>query len=165
MQPLDVEIAGKNLETFPSLHIWGWEIAAYLFLGGLTAGLLILSGLAHRRQAGSPGRAQGWLGPVLAPAVLSLGMGALFLDLAHKLHMWRFYTTFQVTSPMSWGAWILVLVYPASLLFAWAPGRVHGHPFGGVRCAAVVELAHVGAAVSCQRVVGRRGPADAAGAG
>ena len=40
-------------------------------------------------------------------------MFALFLDLAHKLYVWRLYTTFQFTSPMSWGAWILILVYPA----------------------------------------------------
>ncbi len=124
MQPIDIDIAGRNAETFPGLQIWGWEIALYLFLGGLTAGLLILSGLAHRKTMGGAGhglgRAKGWLGPVLAPVVLSLGMGALFLDLEHKLHMWRFYTTFQATSPMSWGAWILALVYPASLVFAWA---------------------------------------------
>lgn len=123
MQPIDIDIAGRNAETFPSLHIWGWEIALYLFLGGLAAGLLILSGWAHRRAFGGQdhglGRARGWLGPVLAPVVLSLGMGALFLDLEHKLHMWRFYSTFQVTAPMSWGAWILALVYPASVLLAW----------------------------------------------
>jgi formate-dependent nitrite reductase membrane component NrfD len=40
-------------------------------------------------------------------------MFALFLDLEHKLYVWRLYTTFEITSPMSWGAWILLLVYPA----------------------------------------------------
>ena len=40
-------------------------------------------------------------------------MLALFLDLEHKLYVWRLYTTFEPLSPMSWGAWILVLVYPA----------------------------------------------------
>ena len=47
-------------------------------------------------------------------------MGALFLDLAHKLHVYRFYLAFRWSSPMSWGAWILVLVYPVSLLVALA---------------------------------------------
>jgi formate-dependent nitrite reductase membrane component NrfD len=40
-------------------------------------------------------------------------MLALFLDLEHGLHAWRLYTTFEPSSPMSWGAWILLLVYPA----------------------------------------------------
>ena len=54
--------------------------------------------------------------PLWAPVVLSLGMTTLFLDLEHKLYVYRFYTTLQPTSPMSWGAWILVLVYPLSIL-------------------------------------------------
>jgi formate-dependent nitrite reductase membrane component NrfD len=121
MTPLDVDIAGKNAETFPVLHVWGWEIALYLFLGGLAAGLLILSGWMHRRAA--PERlspAVAWLAPLLAPAVLSIGMLALFLDLENRWHVWRFYATFRWSAPMSWGAWILALVYPAALLFAWA---------------------------------------------
>lgn len=121
MAPVDIEIAGRNAETFPILHVWGWEIALYLFLGGLAAGLLVLSGWMHRRC--SPGRlspALAWLAPLLAPAVLSIGMFALFLDLENEWHVWRFYTAFRITAPMSWGAWILALVYPASALFAWA---------------------------------------------
>jgi len=54
--------------------------------------------------------------PGLSLALLSAGMLALFLDLDHKLFTWRLYTTFKPLSPMSWGAWILVLVYPT--LFA-----------------------------------------------
>ena len=30
-----------NLLVDPFLHVWGWEIPVYLFLGGLAAGLLI----------------------------------------------------------------------------------------------------------------------------
>jgi formate-dependent nitrite reductase membrane component NrfD len=37
----------------------------------------------------------------------------LVLDLEHKPYVWRLYTTFQPASPMSWGSWILMLVYPA----------------------------------------------------
>jgi formate-dependent nitrite reductase membrane component NrfD len=54
--------------------------------------------------------------PFLAPALVSLGMAALFLDLSHKLYVWRFYLAFRWTSPMSWGAWILLVVYPVTLL-------------------------------------------------
>lgn len=28
----------------PALHVWGWEIPVYLFLGGLVAGLMIIAG-------------------------------------------------------------------------------------------------------------------------
>jgi formate-dependent nitrite reductase membrane component NrfD len=51
-----------------------------------------------------------------APLVLSVGMTALFLDLEHKLYVFRFYTSFVPSSPMSWGAWILVLAYPLMLV-------------------------------------------------
>ncbi|HYU31024.1 MAG TPA: NrfD/PsrC family molybdoenzyme membrane anchor subunit [Thermoanaerobaculia bacterium] len=99
----------------PGLHVWGWEIPVYLFLGGLVAGLMILTGvfLLRRRQARP--RASWSLLSGLGIALLSLGMLALFLDLEHKAYVWRLYTTFQITSPMSWGAWILLLVYPALL--------------------------------------------------
>jgi len=50
--------------------------------------------------------------PLIGLVVLSLGMLALFFDLEHKLFTWRLYVTFEPRSPMSWGAWILLLVYP-----------------------------------------------------
>jgi formate-dependent nitrite reductase membrane component NrfD len=131
----DIDTVATNPATAGGLHVWGWEIALYLFLGGLVAGLLVLSGLAHRRAERPPQAAAFW-GPLLAPVLLSAGMFALFLDLEKKLHMWRFYTTFELKSPMSWGAWILVLVFPAAALFAWAawtefrPGREPGGFFG-----------------------------------
>jgi formate-dependent nitrite reductase membrane component NrfD len=50
--------------------------------------------------------------PLLGIILLSLGMLALFLDLEYKVHVWRMYATFRITSPMSWGSWILILVYP-----------------------------------------------------
>ena len=43
-------------------------------------------------------------------------MTTLFLDLEYKLHVFRFYTSFEPTSPMSWGAWILVLIYPLMIV-------------------------------------------------
>jgi formate-dependent nitrite reductase membrane component NrfD len=98
-------------------HIWGWEIAVYLFLGGLVAGLMVVSGIAHRRSEPPPDSLAIW-GPLLAPLLLAIGGLALFLDLERKLHFFRFYTTFQWTSPMSWGAWILAAVFPTAVLFA-----------------------------------------------
>ena len=118
MNEIEFSAVGTNPGIEPALHIWGWEVAAYLYLGGLVAGLMILSGfLSWRdRQGGAQLQSMQWA-PVLAPVLLSLGMLGLFLDLEHKLHFYHFYTTFQPLSPMSWGSWILLLVFPVQVLF------------------------------------------------
>jgi formate-dependent nitrite reductase membrane component NrfD len=139
----EVDIFRNSHLVDPSLHIWGWEIPVYLFLGGVTAGLMILSALlSWKNQADRQSNWVRWL-PFVAPVLLSAGMFTLFLDLEYKAHVFRFYTTFQWTSPMSWGSWILILIYPAVLLLglaqltprelkavSWAPvqnllGRAH----------------------------------------
>ena len=104
--------ARYNPKVDPTLGIWTWEIAFYLFLGGMAAGIMLFAAWAvlGRRQESLPfahDRFALW-----APIVLSLGMTTLFLDLEYKIHVFRFYTSFEPTSPMSWGAWVLVLIYP-----------------------------------------------------
>jgi protein NrfD len=108
--------ARSNALIDPSLHIWTWEVAMYLFLGGLTAGIMVFAACAtlFRKDEEAPFAATRLA--LLAPIVLSLGMTTLFLDLEHKLFVFRFYTAFKVLSPMSWGAWILVVIYPVSIL-------------------------------------------------
>jgi len=98
----------------PHLHVWEWQIPLYLFLGGLVAGLMILSGYHILRAQWDKDKDHGHYvtAPLISIILLSLGMGALFLDLSHKLFVWRLYLTFEITSPMSWGAWILLAVYP-----------------------------------------------------
>ena len=108
--------ARDNALIDPSLHIWTWEVAMYLFLGGLTAGIMIFAALMTVRNKDQVAPFATTRLALLAPIVLSLGMTALFLDLEHKLFVYRFYTSFQITSPMSWGAWILIVVYPISVL-------------------------------------------------
>lgn len=113
----EVVVGRHNALVDPSLHIWGWEIPVYLFLGGLTAGILVVSAiLALRRPPGSPPSRALQVAPFLALGLLSLGMLALFLDLEHKSHVFRFYLAFKPASPMSWGSWILILVYPLGVL-------------------------------------------------
>ncbi len=115
--PLELSVFRHNPGIDPGLHVWDWEIPVYLFLGGLVAGLMIIAGA--RLLIVKPRERQAMvcctIGPLVGLALLSLGMLALFLDLSHKLQVWRLYLTFQVTSPMSWGSWILLLVYPALL--------------------------------------------------
>jgi len=121
-----------NPHIDPSLHIWGWEVPIYLFLGGLVAGLLILNAyvVLSRREKEMPATA-GVL-PILGVPLLGLGLGALFLDLAYKLHVFRFYTSFQITSPMSWGSWILLIVFVTSGLAGLAAYLRSSWPLVGV---------------------------------
>ena len=110
----------------PTLSIWGWEISVYLFLGGLVAGMMILSGYFLYRERHKQFITSCTVVPIIGIILLTVGMFALFLDLEHKLYTWRMYTTFQPTSPMSWGAWILLLVYPSlfAMLLIKVPGFI-----------------------------------------
>ena len=111
-----VEITNTRLNPHidPELSIWGWEIPVYLYLGGLVAGLLVLGSLVvlTRREEEHPTLAR--IVPLLGVPLLGLGLLALFLDLEYKLHVFRFYTAFRIGSPMSWGSWILLVVFATS---------------------------------------------------
>jgi len=146
----EYDIARHSLSIDPQLHIWGWEIPVYLFLGGMAAGLMILTALLSARK-GERSPAARWLafGP---PALVSVGMGALFLDLSNKAHVWRFYLAFRWTSPMSWGAWILVVMIPLSLTLALA-GLTDGE---AARVEGVLQRLGLAAPARALRDLGRR---------
>jgi formate-dependent nitrite reductase membrane component NrfD len=110
---LEITTTRHNHLIDPILHAWSWEIPIYLFLGGLVAGMMLISGYFLFKGRQSEDNCSCFYLPIISVVLLSLGMFALFLDLEHKLFVWRLYTTFQITSPMSWGAWILIFVYPA----------------------------------------------------
>jgi protein NrfD len=118
----------------PGLHIWHGEVPVYLFLGGLVAGIMVLMGLRLLLQPDSPRSRALSLLPWSAPVLLSLGMLFLWLDLANRFNAYRFYLVLRPASPMSWGSWILVLIYPASILLAWiaSPGDVRGAVLRGL---------------------------------
>lgn len=102
-----------NPDVDPWMTMWGWEIPVYLFLGGMVAGMMIIAGYFLFSGRHKESNCSCYSIPLTSFVLLSIGMFSLFLDLAHKQYVWRLYTTFQITSPMSWGAWILILVYPA----------------------------------------------------
>jgi formate-dependent nitrite reductase membrane component NrfD len=113
---IELDVARHSRLIDPQLAIWGGEVAVYLFLGGMAAGLMIVGAALWMRRQDRSGPLR-WMA-FAAPALVTVGMLALFLDLSRKAHVWRFYLAFRWTSPMSWGAWILLLVYPVSLLGA-----------------------------------------------
>ena len=103
----------NNPHVDPFMAMWEWQIPVYLFLGGMVAGMMIISGYFLFSGRHKESNCSCFSIPLTSIVLLSIGMFALFVDLAHKLYVWRLYTTFQFKSPMSWGSWILLLVYPA----------------------------------------------------
>lgn len=107
-------------EVDPTLRAWLWEIPVDLLFAALVSGLMILGGLAlpQALRQRTPDEAPRQAPPALPPQAPLLAFGlvhicllALFLDLSHKLYVWNLYLTLQPTSPMSWGSWMLTLVY------------------------------------------------------
>jgi formate-dependent nitrite reductase membrane component NrfD len=103
----ETDLTGANPISFPELTTWEWPVAAYLFVGGLVGGLMILVSVLRLRRDRTFDPAvrfaDFWALPLLA-----FGLLMLFLDLSYKVHAWRFFTAFKVTSAMSWGSWILL---------------------------------------------------------
>lgn len=114
----EIIISGRmNSHIDPVLAIWGWEIPLYLFLGGLAAGILFFAALYTilGREKELPTAVK--TATFLVPIMLVVGLFALFLDLKNKLYFWQLYTTIRIESPMSWGAWILMLITPLSIFW------------------------------------------------
>ena len=101
----------------PQLNIWHWHIPLYLFLGGLAAGILFFAALYTilGKEKEYPTAVK--IAPFITPFLLIIGLIALFLDLNHKAYFWRLYTTIRLESPMSWGAWTLMVVTPISFIW------------------------------------------------
>lgn len=119
-----------NPHIDPVLSIWEWQIPVYLFLGGLVAGIMIIGAAQELLWPKKWDRKLSVICAIAAAAALSLGMLALLLDLSHKTYVFRFYLAFKPLSPMSWGSWILIFVYP---LFAlWLLGSLDEKSLPGI---------------------------------
>ena len=114
-------ISGRNLPNIdPHLHLWHWPISLYLFLGGLAAGIMFFAAIIT--LLGKQDKYQGavkWA-TIIPPIALSIGLMALLYDLTNIWNSWKLYITFRITSPMSWGAWTLLLVTPISFIWTFS---------------------------------------------
>ncbi len=111
-------VSGKHIpEIYPVLHLWHWEISLYLFLGGLAGGILFFAAyfFITGKEKKMPTTVK--LATFIAPLALAIGLSSLLYDLHHKLYFWRLFTTVRFTSPMSWGAWTLMIIFPLSLIW------------------------------------------------
>jgi formate-dependent nitrite reductase membrane component NrfD len=95
---------------------WNITIAFYLFSAGVSAGALIVSiiaGMINREKYARTVK----LGALIAPFPVMLGTLALIFDLERPLRFWMLMISFEPTSVMSVGAWILMAFSFISLLF------------------------------------------------
>jgi formate-dependent nitrite reductase membrane component NrfD len=144
MKEITITTNKMNPLVDPGLSIWGLDVSIDLFLGGLTAGILVIAALMVLRGKGERFNFAANRMILLAPILLSVAMFFLWMDLENKLKAWRFYMTFRITSPMSWGSWVLLLVYPLSFLmilstfrqgyekvYAWLETKLRSFSFTG----------------------------------
>jgi protein NrfD len=112
-------VSGRNIPNIdPYLNIWHWQIPIYLFLGGVAAGILFFAGYFTIMGKENKMSATVKLAPMLVPFILVIGLFMLFLDLKHKLYFWQLYTTIRLESPMGWGAWVLMIITPISIIWS-----------------------------------------------
>ena len=112
-------VSGRLNEMIdPHLNIWHWQIPLYLFLGGMAAGILFFAAFYYIRGKENEFRTAVRIAPFLAPILLVAGLLALFIDLRHKLFFWQLYTNIKLQSPMSWGAWTLMVITPLSFIWS-----------------------------------------------
>jgi formate-dependent nitrite reductase membrane component NrfD len=112
-------ISGRNLPHIdPHLDLWHWPISVYLFLGGLAAGILFFAAVVTllNKQDNYMGTVK-WA-TLIPPVALVVGLLALLYDLTHIQYVYQLFFNFRIESPMSWGAWTLLLVTP--LAFLWS---------------------------------------------
>lgn len=94
---------------------WGLLIVIYLFLGGISAGALVISGLANYigRQERYTHLARS--AAFVAPFPVLLGTALLVFDLGRPLHFWKLFLAFAPESPMWIGTWLLSAFLAVSL--------------------------------------------------
>jgi len=104
---------------------WGWEIASYFFLGGLSAGSYLLARLAER-FGGARYREVTRTGTAVAALALAPCAPLLIADLGDPRRFHHMLRVFKPWSPMNLGAWTLTGYGGAvalALLREWARGR------------------------------------------
>lgn len=97
---------------------WGWQIALYLFFGGLAGGTLLVAGIVdcrHGEELKPTVSISAWIAVVLLIVGVSLLATETLMPLRAVL-LWRSFSHFG--SWMTIGAWLLVLAVIAAILYA-----------------------------------------------
>ncbi len=117
----EIFISGRNIPHIdPYLEVWHFPISLYLFLGGLAAGIIFFASLFTilKKDKEVPTTVKGAM--IVAVIAISIGLVALMYDLTHLLYVWQLYMTVRIESPMSWGAWVLLIITILSFLWVFS---------------------------------------------
>jgi formate-dependent nitrite reductase membrane component NrfD len=103
---------------------WNWTVVVYLFAAGVSAGAFAVSALSYflgEEKYQELTR----LGAYIAPFPLLLGILCLIYDLERPHLFWKLMVTFQGTSVMSLGTWLLLIFSILSVVhfYLWLPER------------------------------------------
>lgn len=103
---------------------WGLLIVIYLFAAGLSAGAMITSNLSYL-FGGHEFERVSRIGALLTPFPISLGLGVLVLDLGSPFNFYQLFLTLHLSSPMSYGSWLILAFSMMSFLYfyLWLPKR------------------------------------------
>ncbi|MGC4758226.1 NrfD/PsrC family molybdoenzyme membrane anchor subunit [Micromonospora trifolii] len=120
--------------------VWKWDIAAYLFTGGLAAGSSLLA--AGGQLTGRPALRRA--GRVTALAAVSASAVFLVKDLGRPARFHHMLRVAKLTSPMSVGTWILTAYGPAAgvAAIAEAAGVLPRHGLLGLAGRALPPIGH-----------------------
>ncbi len=92
----------------------GLPIAIYFYMTGLSAGSFILSTLAYGFGM-KRFKPLGKIGVAMAVFLLMLAPTMLIFDLARPLRFWHLFPYLNITSPVTWGSFLLTL-YPINCI-------------------------------------------------
>lgn len=99
---------------------WEWPVIIYLWAAGVAGGAYYTAFLADHLTGGEYHGARRVATALGVPAVI-LGVMMLVVDLGHPFRAWHLFVRFRPISPMSLGAWLLLLwgAFSALLFLIW----------------------------------------------
>lgn len=110
-----------SVEQFSHTY-WGWHIAVYLFLAGLSAGAAIIALIVkwnrHESNTDSIWDAMVKAGALIAPIAVTVGLLLLIAELSKPLSFYWILIKYNFVSVMSIGVLMLLIYTPFAYLFA-----------------------------------------------
>jgi formate-dependent nitrite reductase membrane component NrfD len=95
----EIFISGRNIPHIdPHLSIWEFPISLYLFLGGLSAGILLFSAFTHLLNKDEELKGASKWAPLIVPFALAIGLFALIIDLGNTFYSLDFFRFEKVVS-------------------------------------------------------------------
>lgn len=99
------------------LQFWGADIALDLFFGGLGVGTFIFAVIVSFFYGGRLKRISK-IAAFVTPVMVAIGSFFLLMHLGRPERFYLVFLNFNVTSPMSWGAWLQTIFFGLSTLYA-----------------------------------------------